>query len=137
MGDCDPGLTETLQLQVEDRHTAASTGSGDVDVLGTPTILGLAEEACVAAIREDLPEGQTSVGSWSEIEHLSPVPVGTEVRACATLRGHHGSRLEFVVLVRDGEDIVAKVRHRRVLVDRQRFAKKVERLATEHAGTTA
>ena len=132
MGACDPGLSVTRELKVEDRHTASSTGSGDVDVLGTPTLLELAEQACVSAIADDLPEGQTSVGSWSEIEHMSPVPIGSEVSACATLRGHHGSRLEFVVIVRDGEDIVAKVRHRRVLVDRERFAAKVERLAGEH-----
>lgn len=132
MGACDPGLSETRDLTVQQCHTAASTGSGDVDVLGTPTLLELAEQACVAAIAEDLPEGQTSVGAWSEIEHLAPVPVGTEVCACATLRGHHGSRLEFVVIVRDGEEIVAKVRHRRVLVDRERFAAKVDRLAQAH-----
>lgn len=133
MGACDPGLSETRQLHVEERHTASSTGSGDVDVLSTPTILALAEEACVAAICEDMPEGQTSVSSWSEIEHIAPVAIGTDVRASATLRGHHGSRLEFVVLVRDGDDIVAKVRHRRVLVDRQRFAAKVDSLADAHA----
>lgn len=134
MGACDPGLTETRELTVESCHTATSTGSGDVDVLSTPTLLELAERACVAAIEEEVPEGQTSVGSWSEIEHLSPVAVGTEVCACATLRGHHGSRLEFVVVVRDeDEDIVAKVRHRRVLVDRQRFTDRIQRLAREHA----
>lgn len=133
MGACDPGLTEDRELRVEHCHTAVSTGSGDVEVLGTPTILELAEQACVAAICEDLPEGQTSVGAWSEIEHLAPVAVGTEVCASATLRGHHGSRLEFVVLVRDGDDIVAKVRHRRVLVDRRRFTQKVQRLAADHA----
>lgn len=132
MGDCDPGLSKTRHLVVEDEHTASSTGSGDVEVLGTPTLLALAEGACVDAICQDLPAGQTSVGAWSEIEHLSPVPVGAEVRACATLRGHHGSRLEFVVLVRDGDDIVAKVRHRRVLVDRERFTAKVDRIAREH-----
>lgn len=133
MGACDPGLSTTRELTVGSEHTATSTGSGDVDVLSTPTLLALAEEACVAAISDDLPEGQTSVGAWSEIEHLAPVPVGAEVRACATLRGHHGSRLEFVVVVRDGEEIVAKVRHRRVLVDRERFTAKVDRLAREHA----
>lgn len=132
MGACDPGLSETRDLTVQECHTASSTGSGDVDVLGTPTLLELAEQACVAAICDDMPEGQTSVGSWSEIEHLAPVPVGTEVCACATLRGHHGSRLEFVVIVRAGDDIVAKVRHRRVLVDRQRFAAKVDKLAKGH-----
>ena len=133
MGDCDPGLSKTRHLVVEDEHTANATGSGDVEVLSTPTLLALAEGACVDAICQDMPEGQTSVGAWSEIEHLSPVPVGTSVRACATLRGHHGTRLEFVVLVRDGDDIVAKVRHRRVLVDRERFTAKVDRIAKAHA----
>lgn len=129
MGSCDPGLKESLLLTVEEHHTAASTGSGDVPVLGTPTVLGLAERACVAAIADDLPEGQTSVGSSAEIEHVSPVPVGAQVCADATLRGHHGSRLEFVVVLRSGDEIVAKVKHRRVLVDRERFVAKVERRA--------
>lgn len=129
MGECNPGLTDTQALTVEERHTAASIGSGDVDVLGTPTLLSLAEQACVAAICDDLPEGQTSVGAWAEIEHLSPVAIGTEVAAEATLRGHHGSRLEFSVVVRAGDDLVAKIRHRRVLVDRERFRAKLDRIA--------
>lgn len=137
MGDCDPGLTETKHLKVLDEHTATSTGSGDVEVLSTPALLALAEQACVTAIADDLPEGQTSVGSWAEIEHMSPLPVGTEVDACATLRGHHGQRLEFVVVVRRGDKIVAKVRHRRVLVDRERFEAKIARLADEGAGPSA
>lgn len=133
MGDCNPGLTDIRNLTVEQQHTAASIGSGDVPVLGTPAVLSLAESACVAAICEDLPEGQTSVGSWAEIEHVAPVPVGTEVEAEATLRGHHGTRLEFVVIVRAGDTVVAKVRHRRVLVDSERFLAKLERLAAEHS----
>lgn len=133
MGDCNPGLTDVRCLTVGDEHTAVTIGSGDVPVLGTPTVLSLAEQACVAAICDDLPEGQTSVGSWAEIEHLSPVPIGTEVEAEATLRGHHGTRLEFVVIVRAAGELVAKVRHRRVLVDAERFMKKLERLAAERS----
>ncbi len=131
MGSCNPGLTDSRVLTVQQCHTAVSTGSGDVAVLGTPTLLELAERACVAAIAEDLPEGETSVGSWSEIEHMAPVVVGSEVCAEATLRGHHGSRLEFVVFVKSGDRTVAKVRHRRVLVDRERFTAKIERLASQ------
>ncbi len=132
MVDCNPGLTDVRDLTVRDEHTATSLGSGDVPVLGTPTVLSLAEEACVAAILHDLPEGQTSVGAWAEVEHLCPVPVGAEVTAEATLRGHHGTRLEFVVVVRWGDEVVAKVRHRRVLVDRDRFMAKLDRLTEEH-----
>jgi fluoroacetyl-CoA thioesterase len=125
MGHCDPGLKLDRKLTVEHEHTALSLGSGDVPVLGTPTLLALAEGACVDAIRDDLPDGQTSVGTWAEIEHLKATPVGHEVCAHATLIGHHGRRLEFNVLVEDAGDTVAKVRHRRVLVDRERFLAKV------------
>ena len=125
MGSCDPGLKESRHLVVQGRHCANELGSGDVPVLGTPAILALAEAACVAAICEDLPEGQTSVGSWAEIEHLVPTPVGHEVDADATLIGHHGRRLEFNVIIRQDDEVVAKIRHRRVLVDRARFMDKV------------
>ncbi len=125
MGRCDPGLKLARQLQVETDHTAVALGSGDVPVLGTPAILALAEGACVDAIKDDLEDGQTSVGTWAEIEHLTPTPVGETVCAHATLIGHHGRRLEFNVLVTHEGQTVAKVRHRRVLVDRERFLAKV------------
>jgi fluoroacetyl-CoA thioesterase len=125
MGNCDPGLRLTRTLEVGEADTALSLGSGDVPVLGTPALLALAEGACVEAIRSDLPDGQTSVGTWAEIEHLKATPVGHEVSAHATLIGHHGRRLEFNVMVEDQGTTVAVVRHRRVLVDRDRFLAKV------------
>ena len=134
MGSCDPGLKETRTLTVTSHETAAEIGSGDVPVLGTPALLALAESACVAAICEDLPEGQTSVGAWAEIEHERPTPVGAAVKAEATLIGHHGRRLEFNVIVRQGDDIVARVRHRRVLVNRERFLDKVGITDAERPG---
>lgn len=124
MGKCDPGLKLTRTLEVRDEDTALSLGSGDVAVLGTPALLALAEGACVDAIAQDLPDGETSVGTYAEIEHLKASPVGSSVTAQATLIGHHGRRLEFSVLVdQDGEN-VAKIRHRRVLVDRAKFVEK-------------
>ena len=125
MGRCDPGLKSTHELEVEDEHTALSLGSGDVPVLGTPALLMLAERACVAAIVDDLPTGETSVGTWAEVEHLQATPVGRTVCARATLIGHHGRRLEFNVVVEEGGETIARVRHRRVLVDRDRFLQKL------------
>ncbi len=125
MGTCDPGLKQSRHMHVAAEHCADHIGSGDVPVLGTPAILALAEGACVAAIADDLPDGQTSVGQWAEIDHVQPTAIGEDVHAEATLIGHHGRRLEFQVIIRDNDDIVAKVRHRRVLVDRDRFLGKV------------
>lgn len=125
MGNCDPGLRETATLHVADEHTAAATGSGDVEVLSTATVLLLAERACLKAIRDDVPEGRTTVGVWAEVEHERPVPVGADVRADAVLVGHHGRRLEFTITVRRGDDVVARVRHRRTLLDREQFLARV------------
>lgn len=124
MGNCDPGLKLSRTLVVGEEHTALALGSGDVAVLGTPALLALAEGACVDAIAEDLPDGETSVGTYAEIEHLKASPVGTSVTAQATLMGHHGRRLEFSVQVEQDGEVVARVRHRRVLVDRARFVEK-------------
>jgi fluoroacetyl-CoA thioesterase len=125
MGRCDPGLKLTRELLVEPHHTAAALGSGDVPVLGTPALLALAEGACVDAISDDLPDGETSVGTWAEVEHLKATPVGHTVCAHATLVGHHGRRLEFMVTVDQDGETVAKVKHRRILLDRERFLAKV------------
>lgn len=131
MGRCDPGLKLTRRLDVADDQTAAALGSGDVPVLGTPALLALAEGACVGAIADDLPDGQTSVGTWAEIEHLKATPVGAEVHAHATLIGHHGRRLEFRVTVEQDGEPVARISHRRILVDRERFLAKVDAAPTE------
>ena len=118
---CDPGLAGDRTLVVADAHTASRLGSGTVDVLGTPAVLALAEGACCDAIAGDLAADETSVGVWAEVEHLRAVPVGEQVCARATLVGHHGRRLEFTVVVEHADETVARVRHRRLLVDRERF----------------
>lgn len=118
---CDPGLKHDRTLTVADDHTATTVGSGDVEVLATPALLALAEAACCDAVADDLTDTETSVGTWSEVEHLQPVAVGGTVCAHATLVGHHGRRLEFTVNVEHDGDTVARVRHRRMLVDRERF----------------
>jgi fluoroacetyl-CoA thioesterase len=125
VGRCDPGLRFERTLDVGPDHTAAALGSGDVPVLGTPAVLALAEGACVDAIAEDLPDGETSVGTWAEVEHLKATPVGRTVTAHATLIGHHGRRLEFLVTVEQDGETIAKVKHRRILLDRERFLSRV------------
>lgn len=124
MGRCDPGLHVTRELEVSFDDTAEAMGSGDVAVIATPQLLALAERACVEAIAGELPEGETSVGTWAEVEHLRATPVGHVLRAKATLIGHHGRRLEFTVLVDDKGEPVARISHRRIIVNRERFLEK-------------
>lgn len=122
---CSPGRRATVELTVAEADTALAMGSGDVPVLASPRVLALAEQAAVLAIGSCLPEGKTSVGSWVELEHMRPTPIGGTVVAEAVLLGVHGRRLEFSVTVREpgaADEEVAHVRHRRVMVSRSRFA---------------
>lgn len=117
----DVGLSAVCDLSVTDADTARAMRSGDVLVLSTPRVVGLAEEAVVAAVAGALPEGTTTVGYRVQIDHLAPVPVGGKVRAEATLTAAEGRRLTFRVLVTDGRGLVAAGRITRVVVDTGRF----------------
>lgn len=116
-----PGLSATATMVVTDVDTALAFRSGDVPVLATPRVVGLAEEATVRAIAEALDEGQTTVGFRVQLDHLAPTPLGGEVVAEATLEAVESRRLTFRVSVNDGRGLVAAGRITRVVVDRDRF----------------
>jgi fluoroacetyl-CoA thioesterase len=118
---CNPGRRGRVTLVVGEADTALALRSGDVPVLASPRVVALAEEAAVQALAGVLPEGKTSVGAWVELEHTAPSHIGATVVAEAVLLGVHGRRLEFSVSVREGDEEVAHVRHRRVVVSRARF----------------
>lgn len=118
---CVPGRRASVDLHVGSDDTAVALGSGDVDVLGTPRVLAIAEQASRHALGDCLGPELTTVGSWVEIEHMAPSRIGDDVRAEAVLLGVHGRRLEFSVTITSGETEVAHVRHRRTIVERTKF----------------
>jgi fluoroacetyl-CoA thioesterase len=116
-----PGLAARVELTVAEADTAAALGSGDVPVLATPRVLALAEAATVAATAAALPAGSTTVGTRVELAHLAATAVGRTVVAEAILSDVDGRRLGFTVSVRDGDDVAARGRVERVIVDREAF----------------
>jgi predicted thioesterase len=106
---------------VTEQMTAIALGSGDVPVLGTPAVLALLEEACVAAVASSLPAASTSVGTWTSLDHLKPSRVGATVTASAVLESVDGKALTFAAEAHDGDALIARASLRRVIVDRERF----------------
>jgi predicted thioesterase len=119
-----PGLAASVTIVVADADTALGLRSGDVPVLATPRVVGMAEEASVAAIDGHLGPDETSVGMRVQLDHLQPSAVGAEVRAEATLEKVEGRRLTFTVSVNDERGLVAAGKVTRVIVDRERFLDK-------------
>jgi fluoroacetyl-CoA thioesterase len=136
-----PGLRQSVQMVVTSADTASAVGSGDVPVLATPRLLALAEAAAVAAVRPDLAEGQTTVGTAAALEHMRASPVGATVVVEAELIDVIGRRLAFTFTARQdaggadaggadagGADaIVGTGTMERVLVDRERFISQARR----------
>lgn len=106
--------------------TARAMRSGTVDVLATPRVIALCEEATCVALEGRVPEGHTSVGMRVQIDHLQPTPVGGEVTAEATLEKIDGRRLTFTVSASDARGLVAAGKVTRVVVDLDRFTNRAQ-----------
>ncbi|MGQ9512938.1 thioesterase family protein [Thermodesulfitimonas sp.] len=119
------GLKGTVRAGVRSEDTAIAQGSGTVPVLATPRLLAVMEAAAVAALAGALEEGQTSVGTRVELEHVAATPVGMEVTATAELVGIEGRRLVFVVEARDAVEVIGRGTHERFIVDEARFLSRV------------
>lgn len=120
----DPGLTGKTSAVVGDADTASAMGTGNVDVLATPRLIALCEEACCRAVAGAVGPPQTSVGVRVQLDHLAPVKVGATVAAEATLERVEGRRLVFAVSAFDSAGLVAAGRMTRVLVDTDSFLAK-------------
>ncbi len=124
------GLVGEASLLVTQADTAASLGSGLVSGFSTPTLVTLIETASVAAIREYMPPGQTSVGIEVNLKHLAPTPVGMRVRAKSELVEIEGRQLKFEVEAWDEREKIAEGIHKRALVDSVRFDQRLKAKAT-------
>lgn len=118
------GLKGVARLTVGEADTARALGSGDVDVLGTPRLLALFEQATVDALTGILDADQTSVGMRVQIDHLQPTPVGAEVTVEASLDKIEGRRMSFTVTASDTGGLIAAGKVTRVVVDRTKFMSK-------------
>jgi fluoroacetyl-CoA thioesterase len=118
------GLRGEAEMVVGDDDTARALGSGTVDVLGTPRLVALCEEASCRAIGPALEDGTTTVGMKVGLDHLQPSAIGERIIAEAVLAKVEGRRLTFTVSASDRRGLVAVGRVQRVVVDVERFLAK-------------
>ena len=87
-------------------------------------LIALIEGCCAESVEGLLGEGNTSVGTKVEVEHLAASPVGASVLCKSTLTAADGRRLTFEVEVYDNAGLIGKGRHTRFTVDADRFVTK-------------
>lgn len=110
------GLEYELQKNITSDMTALNWGSGEVNVLATPVLIGLMENAALNAVDPELPDGYVTVGFGVNIRHLAPSPVGMRVRVHARLEEIEGNKLTFRVWAFDEKEKIGEGTHIRYIV---------------------
>lgn len=118
------GMKGEASTLVEQEDTAQLVGSGDLLVYATPCMAALMEGAACDAIASVLPEGQTTVGTMLNLEHLSATPVGLEVLAEAEVTEVDGKVISFRLHAFDEAGEIGRGTHKRVIVNSQKFLDK-------------
>lgn len=118
-------LSAEISTIVKQSDTALYVKSGDLEVLATPRLIALCEEACVEAIKNALDPSESTVGVNVHFDHFAPTAIGKKVFARAVLENIEGNRLIFKVSCRDERREIGAGVLTRAKVIRDEFLKKL------------
>jgi predicted thioesterase len=114
-------VAETTMTVQESDTASAGGGEGLPPVFSTPRMIGRMEQTAHKAVRAELAEGQTTVGTAVNIRHMAATPVGMQVRFRAELLEVDGRRLRYKVEAWDETEKIGEGEHERFIIDSQRF----------------
>lgn len=133
----EQGLVGEATLEVTPSQSAAHLGSGTVGVLATPAMVAFIERTCQQLVQPMLSSGNSTVGTGIQIRHLAPTPIGAEVRARVEVTSVEGREIVFRAQIWDDFELVGEAEHHRVVIDVDRFMKRVEAKRAEAGAPTA
>lgn len=123
------GLRKVRRIIVDETRAIGFLGEG-ARTYATPSLVRDVELTCRELILEHVGDGEDSVGTRVEIEHLAPTPMGAWAEVTATVTEIDRRRVAFDFEVRDAVEPIAKGRHSRFVVDKTRV---LERIAAKKA----
>jgi fluoroacetyl-CoA thioesterase len=122
----DVGRTYQSQSRVEEWMTAEKAGNRGVDVLSTPQLLQLVEDAAMQCLAPLMDASEISLGTHVDIAHLSATPVGLIVRTEVEIIKVDGKRIEFAFSTFDEREKVADGTHERYVTTREKFKERLD-----------
>ena len=116
------GMTGTYTMRVLPEHLANQLKDAMLpQVLATPVMILMMENAALNAIRPYLEAGESAVGTAVNVRHLAATPVGHQVRADAEVIKVDGKRIEFKVSASDEIEEIGNGTHQRTVIDLRTF----------------
>lgn len=113
------------EFVVTNKESARHVGSGDLDVLSTPSMIAFMEHTAMLVAKRRLEDGQTTVGIEINAKHSAATPIGRTVFVKATLQEQRKTILIYDIEVYDGEKLVGTAEHKRAIVESKPFMEKM------------
>jgi predicted thioesterase len=111
-----PGASISREYPIDRERTIGFMGEA-ARVYATPMLVRDIEMTCRELLLEHLDEGEDSVGTRVEIDHLAATLLGMKVRIDAKVSAVDGRAVSFEVSGTDGLDTICRCRHNRFVVD--------------------
>jgi len=115
-----PSLQVGASIQREypiDRERTIGFMGEAARVYATPMLVRDIEMTCRELLLQHLDEGEDSVGTRVEIDHLAATLLGMKVAIDAKVAAVEGRSVTFEVNGTDGVDTICRCRHQRFVVD--------------------
>ena len=114
------------QFTVTENNTAKFMGSGDLDVLATPSLVAFMENAAKNYLNTFLTEDLGSVGSNININHIAPTLVDKEI----TINGEITKIIKEKIIIFSLEEYendkkIGDAEHTRVIINNKKFISKL------------
>ena len=112
---------------VQENNTAKNMGSGDLDVLATPSLVAFMENTAKEYLNTFLPEELGSVGSNININHIAPTLVGKEI----TVQGKITEIIKEKIIIfsleaYEQDKKIGDANHTRVIINNEKFLSKLK-----------
>lgn len=125
--DLEIELTLVKTYLIKTEHAASHVGTGEVEVLSTPAMITFMEKTARQCVQPKLSEGDITVGTRVDIRHLSPIPIGENLKVTAQLLETNERRLMFKVKAEWRNEVVGKGKHERFIVNKEKFLQKLKK----------
>lgn len=120
------GLSYSLEKITTSADSATTYGSGMVDVLATPAMIGFMEKTCLELALDHLEPGFSTVGTAVDIKHIKATPIGMKINCIAALTEINGKMLKFWVEVFDEQGKAGEGFHTRAIINVEKFMAKLK-----------
>lgn len=127
MEELKEGLKLTNEYTVYEDQSAKSFGSGTLDVLATPVMIGWMENTSMILASKCLDKESDTVGTKVDISHIAATPLNMKVKIESELIKVEGRKLTFKVTAFDECEKIGEGIHERFIINAEKFSQKANK----------